>query len=519
MTDNPPSRRAVLRWTATAAGATGLAGVTAGGLDGSASEKEGQPDDTGRPAHSKTSYNWVLETGEGPTPPGSEFQGDPAEYAAAWAAKELCTRIFVADGDPQPTMANELRGASALAPGFAFDLADVQIDEARERVTVDHPGQPARTAVRADSQGCVILPSYSGELHFEPRTFQWEGPAADEPWPRGEELVAGDGDVDRTILDATLDAHMATPAVGTSDAAGARAVAIVHRGELVGERYHEQYGRFTPQRSWSVNKSLTSTLVGMMVDRGWLDLDEPVPVAAWLEDDRCDITLRHLLNMASGLDQNNTTGDPRNTFLPENEHAFVYFDGFDTVADAIENPARIPPGDTFEYRNANVLIAAALAREAAAHEGRDPMSLLHREVFEPLGMRSSIQEHDPYGNAIGSGLWFGTAGDMARLGLLHVNDGVFAGERLLSEEWIEYVSTPSETTDQYSGFWWQDAGDDCDSIPEDAYYASGAFGQFILVVPSYDLVISRLGVNFPEDPVGMCQLATGAIEAIESGDG
>lgn len=500
VTRNGHTRRNVLRLTGATLTSAGLGGVATGGSHDSP-------------------YDWTLETGDSPTPKGPHFDGDPAEYAAAWAAEELCTRIFVAGGDPEPTYETELRGASALAPGFAIDTADIRVDEAREAVTVDHPGQPARTAIRAGSYGSVILPVYSGELHFEQREIEWQGPPADAPWPRGENLVQTTSEINREMLAATLEAHMAMPAFG-SDHAGARAVAVVHEGELVGERYREFYGPYTPQRSWSVNKSLTSTLVGTMVHRGLLYLDEPVPVADWQDDERSEITLRQLCNMASGLDQNNTTGDPRTTFTPENEHAFVYFDGFDTVADAVENPARIPPNEAFEYRNANPLIAAALAREAAAQYGLDPATLIQRELFEPLGMRSSVQSQDAHGNYIGSGTWFTTVRDMARLGLLYLNRGTFAGARLLSEDWVDFVSSRSPATTEYSGFWWQHpGGDECTEMPDDAYNAAGAFGQFILVVPSYDLVIARLGVNFPEDPVGMCQLATGAIRAIEAGEG
>lgn len=510
--DSTITRRKLLDRTA-----VGVAGISSAAVVTGDDSQRNSRNHRGKQASEDTPYSWTLETGEGPTPPGPEFDGEAPEYASAWAAKELCTRIFVANGDPQPTIENELRGASALAPGFSIELADIRIDEAHEQVTVDHLGHPPRTAVRAGSQGAIILPAYSGQLHFEPREIDWRGPSADEPWPRGENPVQTDSDIDRTVLDATLEAHMALPAVGTDDA-GARSVAVVHDGELVGERYRDHYGPYTPQRSWSVNKSLTATLVGTMVDRGLLHLDEPVPVAAWQADERDRITLRHMLNMSSGLDTANTTGDPETTFTPENEHAFVYFDGFNAVKDAIENDARIEPGEAFEYRNANPLIAAALAREAADQAGLDPATLVQRELFEPLGMRSSVQEHDPYGNYLSSGTWFTTARDMARLGLLHLNEGVYAGERLLSREWVEFVSTPSETTSQYGGLWWHNASENCDAIPEDAYYAGGAFGQFILVVPSYDLVISRLGVNFPEDPVGMCQLATGAIRAIEAGE-
>jgi len=491
---------------------TGCGGSS--GDDGAAAA-DGTPTQT----QSSARYDWLLSTGEGPVPPGPEFDGQPAEYASAWGAKELCSRIFLADASPQPTIENELRMASALAPGFFIDLADIRVDEARRSVTVDHLGHPARTAVHTSSQGCIILPAFSGRLHFEPTEVQWQGPAADRPWPLGENLVQGESDINRALLDATLAAHMVSPAVTPDDDGGARSVVVLHEGELVGERYADGYGPFTEQRPWSVSKSLTATLVGMMVDRDLLFLDAPVPVAEWQGDDRGRVTLRNLLNMSSGIDQGRFEGTERSleTFTPANDHSFIYFDAYNTLKAAVTAPHNRPRNTAFEYRNGNVLIAAGLAREAAEQAGLDASTLIERLVFEPLGMRSSTMEHDAYGNYIASGQWFTTARDMARLGLLHLNEGMYAGQRLLSEEWVEFVQTPAPTTTEYGGFWWLEPEADCPGMPADAYNAGGAFGQFILVIPSRELVISRLGVNFPEDPAGMCQLATGVIRAIDVG--
>src|SRR5918999_4279608 len=129
-----------------------------------------------------------------PTPPGPEFDGGPPEYASAFAAKELCSRVLIAGQDPEPIL-TDLRQASALAPGFAIDSADIRIDRRRKTVTVDHPGQPARTARRARSQGCVILPAWSGRLHFKPRRYRWRGPGARRPWPAGEQVRHGRSDI------------------------------------------------------------------------------------------------------------------------------------------------------------------------------------------------------------------------------------------------------------------------------------------------------------------------------------
>jgi CubicO group peptidase (beta-lactamase class C family) len=446
-----------------------------------------------------------------PTPPGPEFDGQPAEYASAFAAKELCSRVLIAGQDPEPIL-TDLRQASVLAPGFAIDSAAIEIDRDRPAVTVAHPGQPPRTAVRAKSQGCNILPAYSGQLHHKPKRFPWRGPAAGRPWPAGEGLWQGASRIDRVLLDAALDAYINRP--------GTRGLVVVHGGELVGERYAPGFGPYVPQRSWSVAKSITATLAGLLVDRRLLRLDRPAPIPAWAGDARRAITVRQLLNMSSGLKQNQFEGTERSleTFTPESEHAFIYFDGFDTYADALEAPLEVPPGTRWQYRNANVLSLAYAMRRVLKKARIDPQPFPQRRLLEPLGMRSTTLETDPYGHFIASGTAFTTPRDLARLGLLHLRRGKFAGRRLISERWVDFVKTPAPTEPGYGGFWWLNhESEQFRSLPADVYFASGAFGQNILVIPSHDLVISRMGWNVPDDDEGLNAFARAVLEAVERG--
>jgi CubicO group peptidase (beta-lactamase class C family) len=448
-----------------------------------------------------------------PTPPGPDFDGAPAEYASAFAAKELCSRVLIARKDPEPIL-TDLRQASALAPGFAIDTARIDINRRRGMVTVHHPGQPARSAVRARSQGCSILPAYSGRLHFRPRSFRWRGPPAETPWPAGEQIWEGASDIDRLALDAALAAYVNRP--------GTRGVVVVHRGELVGERYAPGFGPYVPQRSWSVAKSITATLAGLVVDRGLLRLDARPPIPAWARDDRRAITVRQLLNMSSGLKQNQFEGTARSleTFTPESEHAFIYFDGFDTYADAIEAPLEVPPGSRWQYRNANVLSLAYAMKRVLRRAGRDFQRFPQRRLLEPLGMRSTTLETDPYGQFIASGTAFTTPRDLARLGLLHLQGGQWAGRQLISRGWVDFVRSPAPTAPHYGGFWWLNHDSaEFRSLPEDVYFASGAFGQNILVIPSHDLVIARMGWNVPDDREGLNAFARAVLFAVERGQG
>jgi CubicO group peptidase (beta-lactamase class C family) len=452
-----------------------------------------------------------------PTPPGPEFDGLPAEYASAFAAKEVCSRVFVAGGDPEAIVADARVALTVLAPGFVADAASLTIDRPTKTVTVAMPGYPARRAVWAKSQGCVIPPAYSDRLHFEPRRVRWRGPPAREAWPLGERLRPGRGEIDRELLNQAIDEYM--------NSEGTRAVVVVHNGELVGEAYAAGFGRFTPQRAWSASKSITATLAGLRVDRGRLRLDARAPIREWADDDRRAITLRQLLNMSSGLRQNQFEGSPATaplTFTPENGHAFIYFDGFDTYADALESPLEVPPNTRWQYRNANVLAVAASVLRSLPGSGRSPTRLsmfAQRQLLEPLGMRTTTLETDPYGHYIASGTTYTTARDLARLGLLHLNGGRFAGERILSRRWVRFVRTPAPTSSGYGGLWWLNREQQhLEGVPESAYFASGAFGQTALVIPTHDLVIARMGFSFPDDE-GLDEFARAVIAAVEARGG
>ncbi len=450
------------------------------------------------------------EAEEHPTPPGPEFEGDPAEYASAFAAKEICSRALIAKEDPAP-IKNDLRGAFILAPGFVIDSAEIAIDREQQRVTVSHPGQPPRTAVRAKDQGCVILPSYSEQLHYKPRSLPWRGPPRSKRWPVGERVWHGKSDIDQNALDLALDTYIKRE--------GTRALVVVHKGELVGEQYAPGFGPFVQQRSWSTAKSVTASIVGLLVDRGRLDLDRRPPLLhEWDGDERREITLRNLLNMSSGLKQNQYEGTVNSlqTFTPESEHAFIYFDGFDTYADALEAPLEVPPNTRWQYRNANVLSAAASAKRVLARRGRNFSAWAQRHLLEPLGMRTTTLETDPYGQFIASGTAFTTARDLARLGLVHLQNGRWNGRRMLSRKWTKFVRTPAPTATHYGGFWWINSGQEAfPSLPPDTYYASGAFGQAALVIPSHDLVIARMGWNVPDDDVGLDAFARLVVSATE----
>ena len=164
----------------------------------------------------------------------------------------------------------------------------------------------------------------------------------------------------------------------------------------------------------------------------------------------------------------------------------------------------MPANTRWQYRNANVLSAAASAKRVLARAGRNMSAWTQRHLLEPLGMRTTTLETDPYGQFVASGTAFTTARDLARLGLVHLQNGRWNGRRILSRRWTKFVHTPAPTATHYGGFWWINSGQEAfPSLPPDTYYASGAFGQASLVIPSHDLVIARMGWNVPDDDIGL----------------
>lgn len=277
--------------------------------------------------------------------------------------------------------------------------------------------------------------------------------------------------VDRAAFDTAVDV-----AFGAPDATGrVRSIVVVQGGEITYERYHPLDGPEQLMESYSVAKSFTSAVIGLLVGDGLLDVDERAPVAAWDEpaDPRHAITLEHLLHMASGLEWTEEYGP--DSLVRQMFSAEVASDvpaGVQLEAD---------PGTTFEYSTGTTAILAGIVIDTLG--GVDEFDAYVQErLFDPLGITSTELTRDS------SGRWFGgfgadsTTRDFARFGLLYLNDGIWDGERLLPEGWVDYSHEPSPANEQYGAQWWM--------FRAGAFEARGLWGQIVLVSQEHDLVIA-----------------------------
>jgi len=275
-------------------------------------------------------------------------------------------------------------------------------------------------------------------------------------------------------------------AFGEAYGAGTRTTAVLamRDGALLGEAYAADFGPAVPQRTWSVAKSIAATLVGTAVQRGEADVAKPAGLGLFVNDRRKQITVDNLLRMASG----------RYSDTPGNRTDPLYFGGSTVEETALHWPLVHLPGTVFRYANNDTL--AAVKAIGASLEDHPPA-----EFFSRLGMHDTVAETDWRGDYILSSQVWSTARDLAKLGQLYLDEGVLGdGTRILPEGWVEYASAPSGPQPDGAfgygaGFWLLNKSE---GVPADTFAAMGNRGQFIVIVPSLNVVIVRRG----EDPTG-----------------
>ena len=282
-----------------------------------------------------------------------------------------------------------------------------------------------------------------------------------------------------------------------------KAIVVVHDGKVIAERYAPGYGVDTPVIGWSLTKSVTNALLGVLVHQGKLEMSAPAPIAAWADakDPRHAITPDNLLRMASGLDIGQSlTASASDAFDPS---AQMVFNERDMAGFAEKAPLKFAPGTDWTYTNGNTLLLSRIIRDKTGGDARSVLAFAHRELFDKLGMKKVTLEFDSTGTPIGSSHMLATPRDWAKFGLLYLNDGVVGGERLLPEGWIDYSArlTPGSGQYGYAAGFWTNRGDSAGAryrikagIPADAFMARGAYGQYVIVVPSKRLVVARFGM-------------------------
>lgn len=422
---------------------------------------------------------------------------DQARYqralAAGYKASFLCSDIFNGGMSEAQVEQDDLqRTYPELVPIMAAMKASID-RRARTVSVVFDDAMPPRVAAWRPFLGCSQLPigAAAGTASALPQ-LGTQPPQANLdmlPWPIGDRNALarprGNSKALAGVMAAAFDRRTYGQGSETT------AVLVLQNGRIVAERYRPDFNMHMSQRTWSVAKSMAGTLIGVAVQQGRIDTAAPAPIPEWRNagDPRAQITTDQLLRMASGL-HSDTAG---------NRTDAIYFGGTTVTEQATGWPLEAPPGTRFRYANNDTMLAVRALR-AALGDGQEALAFPFTQLFWKIGMMRTVPETDWQGNFILSSQVWTTARDLARLGLLYLNDGVWQGERILPQGWGRYVSTNGRAQPArgsgYGATFWTFAKDS--GLPADAFAAQGNRGQYLVIIPSRQIAIVRRGFDGAE---------------------
>ena len=403
-----------------------------------------------------------------------------------YAAKNLCSAVFISDRKPIDVEALDLNFSF-----IRFTKNSVNYDE----MTVTSQFLWGKsTAIYRNGFGVTLLRNIS-----EDKLRSSSYPSGGEPgysqdtiqWPLGDILPVKNTGID-TIKLAEISKKLI---IDNAYNGNAFAFMVIHKGIPVAEAYKPQFNKNTRLLSWSMAKSFTNALIGILVKEGKMDIMQPTGIEEWKGDDRSKITLNDLMQMQSGLKWNEDYGNRSDVTL-------MLHQASDMARFAIERPIEFPAGSHWYYSSGATNIVSDLIRRRS---GNDSIYYVfaNTRLFNKIGMPDAVFEVDPSGTRIGSSYLYATARDYARFGLLFENDGVFNGVRILPEGWVKYSTTPaSESKGIYGSFFWLNRSKKLPSVPEDMFACDGHDGQHIYILPTQELVVVILGYS-PTSKGGM----------------
>ena len=409
------------------------------------------------------------------------------KVATGYTAKAVCSYYFLTGQDLDSLM-TELP-SNPLVP-----FLRPKIDETKGEATVTLWGWAAKQkAILRPGLGCTLL---AGKGPFETRSAQMVQPKAldlSQLWPLGDAVTTEKSPTLETVLDKWFqDPDPANPR-------RTRAIVVVKDGQIIAERYGKGFSKDTLFQGWSMTKSVTNALLGILVQQGKLDIHSPAPVPEWqgTDDPRKAITIDQLIRMSSGLEFNEDYSNLANGVTQ------MLYNQSDMAAYAANEPLAGAPDTIWNYSSGTANILSRIIRDTIGGDITDYWAFPQEALFHRIGMNSATFEPDASGTFVGSSYMYTTARDWARFGLLYLQDGVWNGERILPEGWVDYTRTPTPPSlGEYGGMWWLNASDGSDpatkewtDLPDDIYYAEGHDGQDVVIFPTQNMIVVRLSVS------------------------
>lgn len=416
-----------------------------------------------------------------------------------YAAKSMCSCVFVAKRTPESIQKSDLN--------FSFvKYAKVWIDKDEKAAYSTVFRLAKRKAVYRPGLGCSLaFDEKPSELPFELNHNPQNVSDKKEQWPFGElisDTVFSEIDYDKlsSAVDNAFDRN-------GGNVKNTRALLVLFKDQIVAEKYATGFNKNSPQLGWSMTKSITNAMVGLLVKEGRLDIEQNALFEEWQHDERSKITLNNLLQMCSGLDWNEQYGD-------QSDATTMLYRENDKSAYAIAKPLTHNPGDFWEYSSGTSNILQKLIRNTIKNDP-EYWQYPYKNLFNKIGMASAVMEADNTGTFIGSSYCYATPRDWTRFSMLYLHDGLWDGERILPKGWVQYSSTPALASDGvYGAHFWTNSSGKYPSAPGNMFLCQGFHGQRIFILPSMDMIIVRLGIS-EEDTFDFDQMLKEILAAFE----
>lgn len=405
---------------------------------------------------------------------------------AGTVAHQLCSQTFVS-GLPGDITRDELL-PNLVGPAMHFAHYDID----RNLSTVDATLLFAHARAKyTNGWGCRLdFGQPMIELSGLPGTGQPPSEQEGNSFESAQPVTTGSAKLGAALDDEFTDPDGTQPRY-------VKAVVIARNGHIVAERYAPHYGINTPVMSFSVSKSFTNALLGILVRQSRLDMNRPAAIKEWQQpnDPRAKIRADDLLRMAGGLDakEGDSGLDPANQ---------MFYNRNDMAGYSASRPLKNVPGTEWEYTSMNTLLLDRIIGDTIGGGPKGVRDFAERELFAPLGMKSVTMEFDGAGTFLGASHLYATPRDFARFGLLYLNDGIAPdGSRILPEGWVAYSRKATLDSSYGAGFWTNDGSSQfaanriAQGFPKDGFFASGNEGQRIYIVPSAHLVMVRFGYS------------------------
>ena len=415
--------------------------------------------------------------------------------AAGYNATIMCSCVFISGRTPQSVLDQDIAVSAASFIGATVDMTD-------QSASASYLGIK-RKAIFRPGIGCTLLSEMS-EDDLDKQVIGVWAPSTQQSdsllWPYGAlDTLPMPSNVDLSKIIEAFDYAFDEPLA--DNPRYTRATLVVYKNKIIAERFAEGFNENTPLLGWSMTKSVTNTLVGMRVRDRKLDIKDVANVPEWHQyplDRRAHITLDDLMHMTSGLDFVEDYSKPSDV----NKMLWTKASAGDIAAKA---QPKFPINTHWEYSSGTTNIISQIIRRSFDND-YDYHVYPYKELFDPLGMHTAVLELDASGTFVGSSFMYASARDWAKWGLLYLHDGVWGDRRILPEGWVTYsqMRTPVVKEGFYSAQFWNNAYEEpkeadmprhWPEVPEDAYYASGFEGQQVVIIPSMDLVVVRLGLT------------------------